>query len=75
MPPSLCPLRLVERYLLDNYKPHQLSTYALTLYRHNFKTPSGQVIPIGKSASVLLCACVQAGAGLGGIFCHEKEHQ
>eukprot|EP00798_Chlamydomonas_sp_ICE-L_P019429 gene19429-26087_t len=29
--------KLVERFLLDNYKPHQLSTYALTLYRHIFE--------------------------------------
>eukprot|EP00873_Tetraselmis_striata_P004610 jgi/Tetstr1/424874/TSEL_015369.t1 len=25
--------KLVERFLLDGYRPHQLSTYALTLYR------------------------------------------
>ncbi|MEW5299129.1 MAG: hypothetical protein WDW38_005023 [Sanguina aurantia] len=28
--------KLVERFLLDNYKPHQLSTYALTLYQYKF---------------------------------------
>ncbi len=39
--------RLVERFLLDNYKPHQLSTYALTLYRYNFKTTDGKVVPTG----------------------------
>ncbi|KAG2497370.1 hypothetical protein HYH03_004528 [Edaphochlamys debaryana] len=37
--------KLVERFLLDNYKPHQLSTYALTLYRYNFKTTDGKVVP------------------------------
>ncbi|XP_023224914.1 rab-like protein 2A [Centruroides sculpturatus] len=26
--------RLVERFLMDGYKPHELSTYALTLFRH-----------------------------------------
>ena len=26
--------KLVERYLLDNYEQRQLSTYALTMYRH-----------------------------------------
>mmetsp|Transcript_29385 Transcript_29385/g.53919 ORF Transcript_29385/g.53919 Transcript_29385/m.53919 type:complete len:239 (-) Transcript_29385:628-1344(-) len=38
--------KLVERFLLDNYKPHQLSTYALTLYRHEYKTPDNTIIPI-----------------------------
>lgn len=41
-------VRLVERFLLDNYKPHQLSTYALTLYRHDFKTADGKAVPIGR---------------------------
>eukprot|EP00042_Codosiga_hollandica_P025123 m.109586 g.109586 ORF g.109586 m.109586 type:complete len:200 (+) comp51775_c0_seq1:54-653(+) len=26
--------KLVERYLMDAFQPHQLSTYALTLFRH-----------------------------------------
>lgn len=26
--------KLVERYLMDDYKPQQLSTYALTLFKH-----------------------------------------
>ena len=26
--------RLVERFLMDEYKPRQLSTYALTVFRH-----------------------------------------
>ncbi len=47
--PGLCaPHRLVERFLLDNYKPHQLSTYALTLYRYNFKTQDGKAVPVGE---------------------------
>ena len=29
--------KLVERYLMDEYNPRQLSTYALTLYRKNVK--------------------------------------
>ncbi|PNW70497.1 hypothetical protein CHLRE_17g722350v5 [Chlamydomonas reinhardtii] len=36
--------KLVERFLLDNYKPHQLSTYALTLYRYNFKTQDAKTV-------------------------------
>ncbi|KAH9261336.1 hypothetical protein BASA82_001027 [Batrachochytrium salamandrivorans] len=31
--------KLMERFLLDDYVPHQLSTYALTLYRHNAVHP------------------------------------
>lgn len=42
--------RLVERFLLDNYKPHQLSTYALTLYRHDFECADKTVVPIGENA-------------------------
>uniref|UniRef100_A0A7S0S4Z4 Rab-like protein 2A n=1 Tax=Chlamydomonas leiostraca TaxID=1034604 RepID=A0A7S0S4Z4_9CHLO len=38
--------KLVERFLLDNYKPHQLSTYALTLYRHDFECADNTVVPI-----------------------------
>mmetsp|Transcript_19419 Transcript_19419/g.32639 ORF Transcript_19419/g.32639 Transcript_19419/m.32639 type:complete len:271 (+) Transcript_19419:374-1186(+) len=39
--------KLVERFLMDGYKPHQLSTFALTLFRHNFKQPdTGEVIPV-----------------------------
>jgi len=26
--------KLIERYLMDNYEPRQLSTFALTVYRH-----------------------------------------
>lgn len=26
--------KMVERYLMDGYQPHQLSTFALTLFRH-----------------------------------------
>jgi Rab-like protein 2 len=43
--------RLVERFLLDNYKPHQLSTYALTLYRYDYVDESGgKPVPIGAHA-------------------------
>lgn len=38
--------KLVERYLLDNYKPHQLSTYALTLYRYDYSDSDGKVVPV-----------------------------
>lgn len=31
--------KLIERFLLDDFIPHQLSTYALTLYRHETPHP------------------------------------
>lgn len=36
--------KLVERFLLDGYKPHQLSTYALTLFRYTTKVENESVI-------------------------------
>lgn len=38
--------KLVERFLMDGYKPHQLSTFALTLFRHNFADDEGNTIPV-----------------------------
>ena len=39
--------KLVERYLMDEYNPRQLSTYALTLYRKNVKLDdTGEAISI-----------------------------
>lgn len=38
--------KLVERFLLDNYRPHQLSTYALTLYTYKHKLPDGKVLNV-----------------------------
>jgi Rab-like protein 2 len=32
--------KLAERYLMDDYNPRQDSTYALTLYRKNFRPPN-----------------------------------
>ncbi|KAJ3219928.1 Rab-like protein 2A [Dinochytrium kinnereticum] len=32
--------KLIERFLMNDYVPHQLSTYALTLYRHRTPHPS-----------------------------------
>ncbi|KAJ3026024.1 UNVERIFIED_CONTAM: Rab-like protein 2A [Siphonaria sp. JEL0065] len=32
--------KLIERFLLNDFVPHQLSTYALTLYRHTCAHPS-----------------------------------
>lgn len=32
--------RLVERFLMDGYQPQQLSTFALTLFRYQFKRES-----------------------------------
>lgn len=37
--------KLVERFLLNNYQSRQLSTYALTLFRHN-ATVDGQKVEI-----------------------------
>jgi Rab-like protein 2 len=34
--------KLVERYLMDNYQPEQLSTYALTLFHHQTQLPDGR---------------------------------
>ena len=42
---ELC--RLVERYLQDSYNPQQLSTYALTLYRHKMALPDGGHVDVG----------------------------
>lgn len=33
--------KILERYLLDDFKPRQRSTYALTLYRHTVVLPGG----------------------------------
>merc|ERR1740130_2199998 len=37
--------KLVERFLLNNYQSRQLSTYALTLFRHN-ATVAGESVEI-----------------------------
>jgi len=36
--------KLVERFLMDDYKPHQLSTYALTLFRYNTQVNDTEII-------------------------------
>merc|ERR1711935_455367 len=41
--------KLVERFLMDGYQPQQLSTYALTLFRHNAELPVG---PKGKKVNI-----------------------
>lgn len=38
--------KLVERFLLDDYHPQQLSTYALTLYRYLYKHPDGKNVDV-----------------------------
>jgi Rab-like protein 2 len=38
--------RLVERYLIDGYKPQRLSTFALNLFRHRTNI-DGEKILIG----------------------------
>eukprot|EP01083_Nonionella_stella_P266273 900983_1 len=35
--------KLVERYLMDEYEPYQLSTYALTVFRHKATIDSKEV--------------------------------
>ncbi|KAL1475072.1 hypothetical protein MTO96_037552 [Rhipicephalus appendiculatus] len=44
------PASLVERFLLDAYKPHQASTYALTLLRHKTKV-DGEPVIVGMCSS------------------------
>ena len=74
------PRRLVERFLLDNYKPHQLSTYALTLYRYNFKTQDDKGVPCGEIQQVVSTAWGAAhhpnlGAGFSGDVQREAEQR
>merc|ERR1711977_474139 len=40
--------KLVERFMMRDYQPQQLSTYALTLFRHEAEVPGpdGQNIPV-----------------------------
>lgn len=38
--------KLVERFLQSSYKPHLLSTYALTLYKHTYKADDGTQLPV-----------------------------
>ena len=38
--------KLVERFLMDGYQPQQLSTFALTLFRYEFKHPDGRVVAV-----------------------------
>ena len=37
-------LRLVDRFLIDGYKPQQLSTYALSLFRHRMTLGDDKVL-------------------------------
>lgn len=39
--------KLVERYLMDEYNPRQLSTFALTLFRKNARLDDGAEIKVG----------------------------
>ena len=38
--------KLVERFLMQRYVPIQMSTYALTLFKYDFVTPSGREIDV-----------------------------
>uniref|UniRef100_A0A8B9NRX4 Uncharacterized protein n=1 Tax=Accipiter nisus TaxID=211598 RepID=A0A8B9NRX4_9AVES len=39
--------KLLERFLLDGFRPQQLSTFALTLYKHRARV-DGQAVLVGK---------------------------
>ncbi len=40
--------KLVDRFLIDGYKPQRLSTYALSLFRHR-TTVNGEKVLVGQS--------------------------
>ena len=44
--------RLVDRFLIDGYKPQQLSTYALSLFRHRM-TLGGEKVLVGTKTTFL----------------------
>ncbi|XP_057413084.1 rab-like protein 2B isoform X4 [Balaenoptera acutorostrata] len=43
--------KLVERFLMDGFQPQQLSTYALTLYKHT-ATVDGKTVLVGSQSCV-----------------------
>ena len=38
--------KLIERFLLEGYVPHRLSTYAVTIYNHTWTSSSGREVPV-----------------------------
>ena len=46
--------KLVERYLMDEYNPRQLSTFALTLFRKNARLEDGTEVKVGKHRNLYL---------------------
>lgn len=42
--------KLVERYLMDEYNPRQLSTFALTLFRKNARLDDGAEVKVGATS-------------------------
>lgn len=46
--------KLMERFLMDGFQPQQLSTYALTLYKHT-ATVGGRTILVGEQHGVQSC--------------------
>lgn len=46
--------KLVERYLMDEYNPRQLSTFALTLFRKNAKLDDGAEVKVGEEDKVFV---------------------
>lgn len=48
--------KLVERYLMDEYNPRQLSTFALTLFRKNARLDDdGPEIKVGAASLSVWC--------------------
>uniref|UniRef100_A0A4W3GUC2 RAB, member of RAS oncogene family like 2A n=1 Tax=Callorhinchus milii TaxID=7868 RepID=A0A4W3GUC2_CALMI len=50
--------KLMERFLVDGYRPQQLSTYALTLYKHSTTLNDKTVLVVSISLSVYLSLSV-----------------
>ena len=49
-------IRLVDRFLIDGYKPQRLSTYALSLFRHR-TTVNEEKVLIGKEILINFGLC------------------
>ena len=70
--------KLVERYLMDGYEPRQMSTYALTVFRHQHKTEQGDTIDIDFWVTANLCTALATrkretvGGGSAGTRAHAR---
>lgn len=54
--------KLVERFLMNDYVPRQMSTYALTVFRHQQKTEDGKEIEVDFWVSPTTTAVARAAA-------------